>query len=160
MSMAGHRHHDEIIIPRQVLWLAAALIVAVMALTGAVRLGWLEPAPSASSLRATAGARVVAERSLSFADGAGGTVVVTDATTGATVAVLGQEGSGFVRGVLRGLARERRMNGMGADQPFRLARWSDGALTLRDSATGRLIELSGFGPDNVAAFARLMEGAR
>ena len=83
--------------------------------------------------------------------------MVTDARTGAKVASFGQEGSGFIRGVMRGLARERRMHGHGAQAPFRLTRYVDDQLSLVDMATGRIIELNGFGHTNVAAFNRLLE---
>jgi len=93
---------------------------------------------------------------LRFAD-VDGAVVVTNAQNGATVASFGQEGSGFIRGVMRGLARERRMHGHGPQAPFRLTRYVDGQLSLTDMATGRVIELNGFGHTNVAAFNGLLE---
>ncbi|QYU67324.1 hypothetical protein J4558_20660 [Leptolyngbya sp. 15MV] len=62
--------------------------------------------------------------------------------------------------MLRGLARDRRMRGLDAAPPFVLTLWQDGAISLTDSATGREIDLGGFGPDNRAAFAGLLgEGA-
>jgi putative photosynthetic complex assembly protein len=63
---------------------------------------------------------------------------------------------GFIRGVLRALVRERRLSGTGAEPPFTLTRWRDGRLTLDDSATGRRLELTSFGPDNAAVFADLL----
>ena len=55
--------------------------------------------------------------------------------------------TGFIRGVMRGLARERRMRGIGDAPPFNLSLWRDGELSLTDSATGRSIELTAFGID-------------
>ena len=55
--------------------------------------------------------------------------------------------NGFVRGTLRGLARERKRQGIGPDQPFRLVAHVDGRLTLLDPATGRRVDLESFGPD-------------
>ena len=57
---------------------------------------------------------------------------------------------------MRGLARERRMHGIGSEAPFTLTQWRDGELTLTDSATGRSIELNAFGTTNRAAFAALL----
>lgn len=94
--------------------------------------------------------------SLRFVDRVDGAVVVQRAADGREVAVLGAEGTGFIRGVLRGLARERRMRGIDSLPPFELVRWSDGRLTLRDTATDRLIDLGAFGPTNLDAFARLL----
>jgi putative photosynthetic complex assembly protein len=56
--------------------------------------------------------------------------------------------------------RERRMNGDTAAPPFRLEQWADGALTLTDTVTGRVIELGSFGPDNRAAFAKLLKAGQ
>jgi putative photosynthetic complex assembly protein len=57
---------------------------------------------------------------------------------------------------MRGLARERRMHGIEASPPFLLTHWSDGRLTLRDTATDRLIDLGAFGHTNLGAFAALL----
>uniref|UniRef100_UPI003593EDF9 photosynthetic complex assembly protein PuhC n=1 Tax=Blastomonas sp. TaxID=1909299 RepID=UPI003593EDF9 len=96
-------------------------------------------------------------RLLRFGDGAGGTVQVTDATSGETVHVFGELGSGFVRGVLRGLARDRYSRGIGAEAPFELNRWSDGSLSLTDTATNRIVELGAFGPTNRETFEELLK---
>lgn len=64
---------------------------------------------------------------------------------------------GFVRGVMRGLARERRIRDIDDATPFRLMRFADGRLLLEDPETGHLVALGAFGATNEAAFARLME---
>lgn len=87
-----------------------------------------------------------------------GSVVVLRADGRTVVDVLPPASNGFLRVVLGGLVQERRREGMGAPSiPFRVTRWSDGRLTIDDAATGRLIELDAFGPDNAGAFARLLE---
>lgn len=154
----NHGHSHENTVPRGALRLAIGLVVLVLAMTLAVRLGWMEPAASPNAHRAVAKAEVMVSRTLHFADSAGGSVSVTDANTGETIQVLGEEGSGFIRGVMRGLARERRQHNLGAAAPFVLRRWSDGSLSLTDTATGRDIELGAFGPDNRVAFERLLPG--
>lgn len=152
----SHAHSHDNMIPPGAVRLAAGLCIAVLLLVMAVRGNLLPSAPTAAELRDKAQLQPVAERTLRFADVAGA-VQVTDARTGATVASFGQEGSGFIRGVMRGLARERRMHGVGAEPPFRLALYPDTELVLTDTATGRVIELSGFGTTNRAAFASLLE---
>lgn len=120
-----------------------------LALMGAVagRIAGTSPAAETGS--------VVAARDLRFSDRADGAVVVTDARTDQTVDVLQGE-QGFVRATMRGLARARHSDGIGAAQPFRLTAWSDGRLTLDDPANGRHLELQAFGSLNVAVFARLL----
>ncbi|MFN8720345.1 MAG: photosynthetic complex assembly protein PuhC [Rhodospirillales bacterium] len=101
-------------------------------------------------------AATVAQRELHFADGADGSVIVTDARTGRTVQTVPPGAGGFVRGVLRGFARERRRSDMGPETPFVLSRHADGRFLLTDPLTGRVVDVGVFGPDNSAAFARLM----
>jgi len=98
---------------------------------------------------------LVAARDLRFADGADGSVIITDARDGSPVDVLTGE-NGFIRGTLRGLARTRRSEGIGSEDAFHLASWSDGRLTLDDPATGRHLELQAFGSLNTEVFGRLL----
>lgn len=87
--------------------------------------------------------------------GAGG-IDVIDARSGLKIDELRPGTDGFMRATLRGLARERRRNGLGQEVPFKLALHVDGSLTLVDPATSRRIELQAFGPSNSGAFARLL----
>ncbi len=98
---------------------------------------------------------LVAVRDLQFADGADGSVIVTDARDGSTVAVFTGE-NGFLRSTMRGMARTRKSDGIGPQDPFRLSAWSDGRLTLDDPATARHIELQAFGSTNTVVFAQLL----
>lgn len=99
---------------------------------------------------------IVQYRDLRFTDRADGSVGILDASNDAIILILEPGQGGFIRGVLRGRARERRLGEFGAEPPFRLASHSDGRLTLEDTATKIKIVLSSFGPSNVEAFARLL----
>lgn len=93
---------------------------------------------------------------LSFRDRPNGAVEVLDAEhEDALVHVISPGTNGFLRGVLRGLARERRAEGVGTAPPFTLTRWSDGRLTLEDPQTRRQLSLEVFGPTNAQPFADL-----
>lgn len=160
MSLA---HSHENTVPRPALAMALALVGVSLIMTTAVRLGFAEREAVPSVERAKADVTAVETRRLTFADRADGAVLVTDADSGATVAVIaGEQGNGgFVRGVLRGMARDRRMRGVGSQPPFTLTLWQDGSLSLTDTATTKSVELGAFGPDNRAAFAAFLEaGAR
>jgi putative photosynthetic complex assembly protein len=98
----------------------------------------------------------VATRDLRFADRADGAILVYEAGSDALVEVMEPGSEGFVRGVLRALARERRSHGGEPSVPFRLALHADGRLTLEDLSTGRLIDLKAFGSTNADAFGRLL----
>ena len=100
-------------------------------------------------------APATAVRELRFEDRPDGSVAVIDARNGQQVHRYVGE-NGFVRGTLRGMARERQRAGLGPQQPFELIGRADGRLTLKDPATGRLVDLESFGPTNAAAFAQLM----
>ena len=99
---------------------------------------------------------VVATRDVNFMDRSDGGVDVIDAVSGQPIDVVQPGTNGFLRGTLRGLARQRRLSDIGAEPPFRLTRWSDGTFSLEDRGTGQRIALEAFGPTNAAVFARLL----
>ncbi len=98
----------------------------------------------------------LAFRDLRFEDGPDGSIVVYDVAAGELIETVAAGGDGFVRATLRGLARDRKIAGLGPEAPFRLAAWADGRLTLEDPVTGRFVELTGFGQTNAHAFGRLL----
>lgn len=135
-------------IPKSAVAGAGAVVLLSIALAAVARYGDIgrvapQPAPAAETV------------ALRFEDRAGA-VVVKSGADGREIAVLAPGTNGFVRGVLRGLARERRKTGTGAEPPFQLVRRVDGRLSLVDPETGREIQLDAFGPTNVEAFARLL----
>ena len=95
-------------------------------------------------------------RSLLFEDRVDGGIDVVDAKTHRLVETVVGE-AGFIRGTLRGLARERRREGIGATIPFELIERTDGRLTLVDPSTSRHVDLESFGPTNMGDFARLLD---
>lgn len=105
-----------------------------------------------------ADASVIAKKTLFFRDLPDGSVGVISASSGKMIAqVEGQ--AGFVRGILRALARERRIQQITSDDAFELMSRSDGRLTLVDLATGNRIDLESFGRDNAAQFAAFLNSA-
>lgn len=149
-------HLHEPPVPRGALWLVGGLVGFTLIAATAVRLGFAPVAASPSVERAAL--KPTASRDLSFVDRADGGLVITDLGTGRAVQTFQPgEPSGFIRGMMRGLARERRMNNVGPSAPFRLESWPNGQLSLTDRGTGRSIELSAFGGTNRAAFAVLLK---
>ena len=149
---------DEVTVHKVPLAMAGALIVSVIALTSAVSFGLLDRQSVPSEARAEAGTMSVQTRSLAFFDEADGTVRVEDAVSGEVVGSYGPGTGGFVRSTMRSLVHQRRINGIGRATPFELIEWDTGALTIRDTTTGSMIELSSFGADNRAVFANMLEG--
>jgi putative photosynthetic complex assembly protein len=95
-----------------------------------------------------------------FEDRPSGAIAILDATTGREVSTVPPRTGGFVRGVLRGMFRTRKLESMGRDARFVLAREASGRLSLEDPETGRRVDLDSFGPTNSAAFAGLLAAGR
>jgi putative photosynthetic complex assembly protein len=148
--MPEHQHDQSV--PRGALLGATGLILLSLGLAANARREHLampaapEPAPLVS-------------REVSFEDRPDGRVAMIDATTGREVASIPPQSNGFVRGVLRGMFRGRKLESLGHDARFRLSRQATGRLTIEDPETGRRVDLDSFGPTNAAAFANLMVAA-
>ncbi len=97
---------------------------------------------------------VTSSRSMRFEDTPSGAVAVLDPASGAEITRFEGE-QGFVRGVLRAIARERKRRGVDHHLPLLLQAHADGSLTLDDPATGERINLESFGPTQRATFAAL-----
>jgi putative photosynthetic complex assembly protein len=127
------------------------LLLVLLLVVGGLRLSGFNPSVAPGS--------VVAERHLRFTGTPAGAVLVHDAGSGQQLAEMSGE-QGFLRGILRSLARERRAQGVGPTPPYRLSRHADGRLLITDTDTGLFLDLTSFGPDNAAVFARwLPQGA-
>lgn len=136
---------------------AGVLVAMTIALAAGPRLGYLPPVATASTERAAHHVVPLEIRRLTFADRADGALVIADVGRGTTAAILPHGvNNGFIRGVLRGMARDRKLRGVGSAEPFVLTLFADDALTLSDPATGRNIELGSFGPTNRQSFADLL----
>lgn len=137
--------HDPV--PRFPLVAAGVMVAIIFAAVAAASLsGMVIRAPDA---------KAVVVRELRFEDRPDGSIAVFDGRSGKEIdAVTGQ--AGFIRGTLRGLARERKRLGLGPDQPFELIGRADGRLTLNDPATGQRVDLESFGPINAGVFAEML----
>jgi putative photosynthetic complex assembly protein len=139
-------------VPRGAILGAGVLIVSSLLLVIGARLaGWTPARPAVSA--------VIASVDLQFEDRADGAVLVYLEGQADPNQILAPGTNGFVRGVLRGLARERRAESISSRAPFRLTRWADGRLSLDDPATGRHVDLEVFGPTNAGAFAEIFNNS-
>jgi putative photosynthetic complex assembly protein len=143
---------DENRFPKAALMGAALLAMVSLGSVLAARMG-LVGGPERPA--ATVAATPETSRDLRFFDREDGAVVVQPVNGGDPIVVAPGTG-GFVRGVVRGLARDRKARGIGAEPAFSLTEWSNGKLTLEDTATGQRLDLNGFGPTNRAAFAAML----
>jgi putative photosynthetic complex assembly protein len=153
---AAHSHQD--MLPRGTLIIAGALVLFALTATSIVRIAHIPASASPAAMRDQAHITPVKSRNLRFIDRADGAVLIEDADRGETASVIAPgQATGFIRGVMRGLARERRSRGIGDGPAFNLTLWRDGELSLTDTATGRAIELTAFGTTNRASFAVLLD---
>lgn len=149
MSEAVQDKAQETMIPKGAL--GAAIMLVLFALVAVT----VSRVTGVGSTQMTPPA-VVESRDLRFEDGKDGAVVVLDARDNQVIEQMPSGTAGFVRVVMRGMARERRLGDIGSEPPFRLARHSNGQVTITDTATGKRVDLDAFGTANAESFTRLM----
>jgi len=65
--------------------------------------------------------------------------------------------AGFLGVMGRVIDRERRVHGVTGTPPLQIVRRDNGNVAILDPTTGMATELIGYGADNVAAFAKLLD---
>lgn len=149
------RPGEKAILP---IWFRTGILVAVIATVYASYAFRVEAKQALVETQASEHGKIIQTTDLHFVDLPQGTVVIINAATDQEITRLHTGEDGFMRSVMRGMVRERKAKGLGPEVPFRLTLWEDGLVSLIDPATGRRVELSAFGIDNVTAFTRLMPG--
>ena len=144
---------DGMRIPKAVLIAAGGLLVFTMVVAGTARI-------TGNNHVILPQTQVVASRDLTFTDQGDGGIEIADAVTGRHVTTVVPTTGGFLRGIMRGLVREHRLNDLAPGSAFRLTRWADGRLSIEDPTTHERFELEAFGPTNEAVFARLLVDVR
>lgn len=149
MADATTHPHDREKIPRLLLRAMALMVIVVLMLVTYARVTDrpLEAKP--------ANGPIAAERVLHIIASDGGGAQVLDAN-GSVVANMADGKGGFVAGAWRAISYQRSLHGLDPNLPVRLVRFEDGRLALFDDHTGWRMEIMGFGRDNTAAFARLL----
>lgn len=143
--------------PTSALYAAGALIAVSILTVGGIRLGVLPAPETAPESRARRHVPVAVSRDFRFEDRADGALLVTDVIANKLVFIFPPgSNTGFIRGVMRGMMRERRLHEVARASAVTVTQWEDGALTLEDKTTGRILELGSFGDTNRAAFAQLL----
>ncbi|MCL3883063.1 photosynthetic complex assembly protein PuhC [Marivita sp. GX14005] len=145
----NHQREPELV-PRVMVIAMFILMGLALAIAGFAR---LIDAPLAG---AVVKAPVAAERSVRLIGGRDGAVEVRGADN-ALIAHSSEEKNGFIGVVWRVLARDRATHGVPDTAPIRVLRRQNGHIAIEDTATDWSIELIGYGADNVAAFARLVD---
>lgn len=144
------RHRDRDMVPLVLvramfgLMALAVAIVAFAQFSGAPNRGVLVEAP------------VVAEREIRLMGERDGVYEVFDTASASVIAMSSDEKAGFIGVIGRIIERRRLVDGIDGNPPVRVVRRENGNVAIIDDASGQVIELIGYGADNVAAFARLV----
>lgn len=144
---------DKEMIPTVLIQAMFVLCVCVLIIVGYAR---LTDRPLSAMPPTLEEAPIVTERLIRIYGQLDGSARVLD-IDGNLIADYANDEGGFIAGIYRVLERERGAVGADASDPIRLVRFADGRLGLRDEITDFRAELFGFGPDNEAAFSRLLE---
>lgn len=147
------QHTAEVIekgLPKQVIMAAGALLLLALAAVAFVRM-------SGVGAVHVPDAEAVTVREFLFEDRSDGSIAILDARSKQVVDTVAPATNGFLRGTMRGLARERKRQGVGPEVAFQLVGRADGRLTLVDPGTQRRVDLESFGPTNAEVFAKLMK---
>lgn len=144
------RAPSEELVPRVLVRLMFALVLAILALVTVARITDrpLEATPAETP--------IIAERAIHLSGNAAGEAQVLDAN-GSVIATFARDKGGFVAGIDRVLRRERAKHDVAVDTPVLLRLREGHRLSLFDPETGWSAELMGFGADNLRTFARLLE---
>jgi putative photosynthetic complex assembly protein len=142
-------HSNDTKFPRWFLIGASALILSSIALTGIARTTGFGTSRVAQS-------EVTQSVDIRFVEMPDRTMRVLRLNDDAELAVLAADGSGFLRGVVRSLFRQRLLAKLDRDAPFQLAQRIDGKLFIADPLLSSRIELDGFGPTNTQSIAAVL----
>lgn len=125
---------------------AGIMLALALAITGAARVSGVTTDPVIGE------AHVVSSRTLRFADGDHGSVLIYDGASGKVIATAAPGTNGFLRGALRGLMRVRKRDAVDYATPYLLRQMSNGQLLLTDQGQNITLDLNAYGSTNAAVF--------
>ena len=141
--------------------IAMGVVVAItLTLAISTSMGVFERQAVPETIRAERGVMSTDTRSIRFGDGADGSVIVSDAFDGTELARFPQGEGGFVRATARAMVHNRRLHDLGPAVPFELIEWDNGSMTLRDTLTGRAVELASFGSKTHEVYQEILVKGR
>ncbi len=144
------RHRDREMVPK---FLVQAMFALMICSLGLVSYAKLTGAPQSGVLVEAA---VVESRDFVLLGDRSGVYRVMDAN-GTQIAVSSEDKAGFLGVMGRVIDRERLVHDVESDAPVQVVRRANGHIAILDPTTGMAVELIGYGQDNVAAFARLLD---
>jgi len=144
------RHRDKEMVPRI---LVQAMFALMFASVGLVAFAQWTDRPQVGVI---VEAPIVQERAILLTGDRTGNYIATDAMTGDVLAVSSENKSGFIGVIGRVMDRERMLKNVSSTEPFNVVLRENGNIAIIDDSTDNVIELIGYGADNIAAFARIL----
>jgi putative photosynthetic complex assembly protein len=144
------KHRDREMVPKTLVRAMFALMVSATALVGYASY------TDRPALAVAPHSDIVREVSVTL-DGSRSTGVKVLDTQGNLLARSNEEKNGFIDVVWVSVMRERLISDVPSNEPLRVVRRQNGHVAVLDDTTGWKIELIGYGKDNVAAFAKLLD---
>lgn len=144
------RHRDREMVPRFLVQAMFALMFGSLALVAYAQ--WAK-VPDVGVL---VEAPIVNSRDIVMIGDQVGIYQVRD-TSGALIASSADHKAGFLGVIGRAVDRQRMLHDIPSDKPLQVVQRENGNVAILDATTGMAVELIGYGKDNVAAFAGLLD---
>lgn len=144
------KHRDREMVPKFLVQAMFALMFASIAIVGFARV------TDRPLIGVAPDSPVVNTRMIQLEGSRSGGITVYD-MGGVKIGHSLEDKAGFIDVIWGSILRERTVANITDNYPLRLVRRENGHVAVIDDATGWKIELIGYGVDNVAAFARLID---
>ncbi len=145
------RYRDKEMVPRALVQAMFALMAGAILIVGYAQ--WTDRPNEGVLVEAP----IVQERSVILTGDRTGVYAVTDAVTGEAIAMSSDDKAGFIGVIGLVVKRERQVQGVVGNDPIRVVRRDNGHTAVIDDTTGMVVELIGYGSDNVAVFTRMVD---
>ncbi|WP_342077597.1 photosynthetic complex assembly protein PuhC [Yoonia sp. SS1-5] len=144
------RHRDKEMVPKILVQGMFALMASTLAIVAYAQ--WADVPQQGVLIEAP----IVKSLDIVISGDRSGTYQIHD-TAGTLLASSTDDKAGFIGVMGRVVDRERGVRGIAPDLPLQVVRRDNGNVAIIDATTGSVTELIGYGADNVAAFARLLD---
>lgn len=144
------KHRDRELVPAFLVYAMFGLMLATLALVGYASV------TGRAVTSVVPHSDIVVEKTITLDGSRSAGVKVLD-TNGVILARSNDNMNGFIDVIWVSVTRERVVQGAPVNGPLRVVRRANGHVAIIDDSTSWKIELIGYGKDNVAAFARLLD---
>ena len=145
------KHPEKELVPRFLVRAMFALMLGTVALVSFAKIADLP------KVGVVADSPIVAERAIWLVGDRTGTSALADENGTIIARATAEEKGGFIGVIGIAIHRQRFVRGVTTNGPIRVARRENGHIVIIDDSTAEVVELLGYGPDNVATFARLLD---